>query len=270
MSVKLIAVDMDGTFLSDAKTYNRARFQQQYLRMKQQGIRFVVASGNQYYQLKSFFPEIASEIAFVAENGGWVVNAGEDVYNSDLPKTHFDQVVRYLQTRSEIEIIACGKNSAYTLRKYDDDFVTMAARYYHRLERVDDFDSIDDTFLKFGLNIADSLVPKMQAILHEELGDIMTAVTTGHGSIDLIVPGIHKANGLRLLQAQWGIEDKDVLAFGDSGNDLEMLRQAGYGFAMANASPAVKAVARFEAPHNNDEGVLNVIEKALNQDAPFR
>ncbi|MFW0765393.1 Cof-type HAD-IIB family hydrolase [Trabulsiella odontotermitis] len=270
MSVKLIAVDMDGTFLNDAKTYNRARFLQQYQRMKQQDIRFVVASGNQYYQLKSFFPEIAAEIAFVAENGGWVVNAGEDVYNSDLPKSHFDQVVRYLQTRSEFEIIACGKNSAYTLRKYDDAFVTMATRYYHRLERVDDFNNIDDTFLKFGLNIDDSLVPEMQALLHEELGDIMTAVTTGHGSIDLIIPGIHKANGLRLLQAQWGIEDKDVLAFGDSGNDLEMLRQAGYGFAMANASPAVKAVARFEAPHNNDEGVLEIIEKALNQDAPFR
>jgi hydroxymethylpyrimidine pyrophosphatase-like HAD family hydrolase len=74
MSVKLIAVDMDGTFLSDAKTYNRPRFLAQYARMKAQGIRFVVASGNQYYQLISFFPEIAHEIAFVAENGGWVVS----------------------------------------------------------------------------------------------------------------------------------------------------------------------------------------------------
>lgn len=56
MSIKLIAVDMDGTFLSDAKTYNRPRFLAQYQRMREQGIRFVVASGNQYYQLISFFP----------------------------------------------------------------------------------------------------------------------------------------------------------------------------------------------------------------------
>ena len=47
MSVKLIAVDMDGTFLSDAKTYNRPRFLNQYQRMREQNIRFVVASGNQ-------------------------------------------------------------------------------------------------------------------------------------------------------------------------------------------------------------------------------
>ena len=75
MSIKLIAVDMDGTFLSDAKTYNRPRFLAQYQRMREQNIRFVVASGNQYYQLISFFPEIAHQIAFVAENGGWVVSA---------------------------------------------------------------------------------------------------------------------------------------------------------------------------------------------------
>lgn len=60
-----------------------------------------------------------------------------------------------------------------------------------------------------------------------KLGDIMVPVTTGHGSIDLIIPGVHKANGLRILQARWGIEDSEVVAFGDSGNDVEMLRQAG-------------------------------------------
>ena len=56
MRIKLIAVDMDGIFLSDQKTYNRERFMAQYRQMKEQGIRFVVASGNQYYQLISFFP----------------------------------------------------------------------------------------------------------------------------------------------------------------------------------------------------------------------
>jgi hydroxymethylpyrimidine pyrophosphatase-like HAD family hydrolase len=66
--------------------------------MREQNIRFVVASGNQYYQLISFFPEIAHEIAFVAENGGWVVSAGEDVFNCQLPKDHFNTVIDHLQT----------------------------------------------------------------------------------------------------------------------------------------------------------------------------
>lgn len=269
MSVKLIAVDMDGTFLNDKKTYNRERFHQQYQQMKAQNIHFVVASGNQYYQLASFFPDIANEIAFVAENGGWVQDAGEDVYNCAMPRDHVDKITAFLLTRPEVEIIVCGKKSAYTLQSYDQSFHDIAVRYYHRLELVDNFDNLDDTILKFALNIPDEKVPQMQAILDEKLGHMLTAVTTGHGSIDLIIPGVHKANGLRILQQRWGIENSDVVAFGDSGNDVEMLRQSGFSFAMANARPHIKAAARFEAPHNNEEGVLDVIEKVLNGEAPF-
>ncbi|MCL7706568.1 Cof-type HAD-IIB family hydrolase, partial [Enterobacter kobei] len=143
------------------------------------------------------------------------------------------------------------------------------AKYYHRLEMVSDFDNLNDIFFKFGLNVSDHEIPRIQAMLHEKLNDIMVPVTTGHGSIDLIIPGVHKANGLRILQQRWGIEDSEVVAFGDSGNDVEMLRQSGFSFAMANARPHIKAVARFEAPHNNEEGVLDVIEKVLNGEAPF-
>ncbi|STV49733.1 hydrolase [Klebsiella pneumoniae subsp. ozaenae] len=80
---------------------------------------------------------------------------------------------------------------------------------------------------------------------------------------------MHKANGLRILQQRWGIEDHEVVAFGDSGNDIEMLQHAGFGFAMANAREDVKAVARYQAPHNNEEGVLQIIDKVLDREAPF-
>ena len=269
MSIKLIAVDMDGTFLSDAKTYNRPRFLAQYQRMREQGIRFVVASGNQYYQLISFFPELVDEIAFVAENGGWVVSGKEDIFNCQLPTTHFNAVVDHLQTLPHIEIIACGKRSAYTLNSYNDELKAVAAKYYHRLELVDDFNHLDDTILKFGLNVPDHLIPEIQPKLHAALGDMVTAVATGYGSIDLIIPGVHKANGLRILQERWGIDNHEVVAVGDSGNDIEMLQHAGFGFAMANAKAEVKSVASHHAPHNNEEGVLHIIDKVLNREAPF-
>ncbi|NGA70928.1 5-amino-6-(5-phospho-D-ribitylamino)uracil phosphatase [Escherichia coli] len=270
MSIKLIAVDMDGTFLSDQKTYNRERFMAQYQQMKAQGIRFVVASGNQYYQLISFFPEIANEIAFVAENGGWVVSEGKDVFNGELSKDAFTTVVEHLLTRPEVEIIACGKNSAYTLKKYDDAMKTVAEMYYHRLEYVDNFDNLEDIFFKFGLNLSDELIPQVQKALHEAIGDIMVPVHTGNGSIDLIIPGVHKANGLRQLQKLWGIDDSEVVVFGDGGNDIEMLRQAGFSFAMENAGSAVVAAAKYRAGSNNREGVLDVIDKVLKHEVMRR
>ena len=64
------------------------------------------------------------------------------------------------------------------------------------------------------------------------------------------MPGLHKVNGLRLLQQRWDISSDEVLAFGDGGNDLEMLVQSRFSFAMQNA-PQVKDAARYGAPSNN-------------------
>lgn len=269
MSVKLIAVDMDGTFLDDLKQYNRPRFLAQYARMKEQGIRFAVASGNQYYQLHSFFPEIAHEIAFVADNGAWVVCEGEDLFNGEFTAQEFNTVVDHLLTLADIEIIASGKQWGYILERYDPAFKQMAARYYHRLKEVDAFSADDDVFFKFALNLPDAILPEMMIALGESLDGIVVPVTSGHGSIDLIIPGLHKANGLRRVQARWGIADSEVVTFGDGGNDIEMLTQAGYGFAMQNAPENIRAIARYQAGHNNHQAVLDVIDKVLNHEAPF-
>ena len=63
----------------------------------------------------------------------------------------------------------------------------------------------------------------------------------------LIIPGVHKANGLRQLQKLWGANDSEVVVFGDGGGDIEMLRQAGFSFAMENAGNAVVAAAKYRS-----------------------
>ena len=55
MSIKMIVTDLDGTFYHQDLSYDKQRFDRLYEKMKAEGIRFVVASGNQYYQLISFF-----------------------------------------------------------------------------------------------------------------------------------------------------------------------------------------------------------------------
>lgn len=56
--IKMIAVDMDGTFLKATNEYNRQRFAKIYAEALKQDVKFVVASGNQYFQLKSFFQRL--------------------------------------------------------------------------------------------------------------------------------------------------------------------------------------------------------------------
>ncbi|MDU7125845.1 MAG: Cof-type HAD-IIB family hydrolase [Escherichia coli] len=231
MSVKVIVTDMDGTFLSDAKTYNNERFMVQYQELKKRGIEFVVASGNQYYQLISFFPELKDEISFVAENGALVYEHGKQLFHGEL-------------TRHESRIVIGEKP-------------------------VKDYQEIDDVLFKFSLNLPDEQIPLVIDKLHVALDGIMKPVTSGFGFIDLIIPGLHKANGITRLLKRWDLSPQNVVAIGDSGNDAEMLKIARYSFAMGNAAENIKQIARYATGDNNHEGALNVIQAVLDNKAPF-
>lgn len=74
MTVKVIVTDMDGTFLNDAKQYDRPRFLAQFAQLRQQGIEFVVASGNRYYQLISFSRKFASRFHSSQKTALWFMN----------------------------------------------------------------------------------------------------------------------------------------------------------------------------------------------------
>ena len=70
--IKLVAVDIDGTFVRSDYTYDISRFKRILSCMENAGCNFVVASGNQYYQLRDLFPGYCDELSFVAENGAFV------------------------------------------------------------------------------------------------------------------------------------------------------------------------------------------------------
>lgn len=266
MSVKMIAVDMDGTFLNSQNDYDRALFQTLYQQMQQQNVKFVVASGNQYYQLHSFFPEIADELSFVAENGAYVVSEGVEVACAEMPLETVHEILAILDTYEEVHTILCGKNSAYASNKEPQAFIDHGSIYYHRLKQVDDLYAItDDILFKFALSCPVEQAPEILEKLTTAFAGKITPVSSGHGDIDLIIPGVHKAQGLKTLQKIWQIEDTEVAAFGDSGNDLEMLEHAGYSYAMCNAQPAVKAVASAVIATNDQNGVLLQVGKLLEE-----
>ena len=97
----------------------------------------------------------------------------------------------------------------------------------------------------------------------------MKPVTSGFGFVDLIIPGLHKANGISRLLKRWSISPQACVAIGDSANDTEMLKLVRYSFAMANAAESIKAVSRYATDDNNHDGALKVIQAVLDHATPF-
>ncbi|MBO4400312.1 MAG: HAD family hydrolase [Selenomonadaceae bacterium] len=265
--VKLVAVDVDGTFMRDDYTFDVARFEKILARMKKSGCNFVVASGNQYYQLRGIFAKYGDEISFISDNGAYVEARGELIFAADIPKAAVNFAVDVCREIPGVGNFMCGVKSAYCERgTVPEDIFNFMRKYMPRMELVDDFKAVDDQILKFALLVPETETYRYYEILREKLGDTLTATTSGHGSIDLIIPGLHKASGIKRLVERFGIAPEECAAFGDSGNDIEMLRYCGESYAMANAAENVRAAAKYICPANNEDGVLVTLDKIFGGD----
>lgn len=261
--IKAIAVDMDGTFLNSHKDYNRKLFAKLFAQMRTQNIKFIVASGNQSYQLYRYFPEHFNEITFVAENGALVLNGQTEIFSAHFDQATLNKIYHFLYQEDLINFCLSGKKSAYVLKNADLAYQNELKHYCPRLKVIEHLNEIDDQIFKFNLNVAASQTALTQQLLNTKLKNYARATSSGHGDIDIILPHINKAYGLTHALNQWSLSADELAAFGDGGNDLEMLQFANYSYAMANSYPEVFKVAKTVVPSNDDDGVLTTIKKIL-------
>lgn len=258
MVVKCIVVDMDGTFLSKGNDYNRERFAPIFQELKQRGIAFVVASGNQYYQISSFFDD--EQIIYAAENGAWISQNGKDL---DISFMNFKDALNIFQVLEQFEHVdacICGKKSAYVL---EERLIPRMSMCFPVVKVIEHVDEIDDQLFKIALETPMDQTEKIKEAIMKVLPKQMEAVNSGFGCIDINQKGVDKGSALLKICDYLHITPDEVMAFGDSGNDVGMLKLAKYSYAMQNAQPQIKELASYSAPACEDEGVLQVLEAFL-------
>lgn len=187
MTVNVVVTDMDGTFSRRCQAVRSCTLHGAIPGTEKRNIEFVVASGNQYYQLISFFPELKDEISFVAENGALVYEHGKQLFHGELTRHESRIVIGELLKDKQLNFVACGLKSAYVSKNAPETFVALMAKHYHRLQPVNDYHDIDDILFKFSLNLPDEQIPLVIDKLHVSLDGIMKPVTSGFGFIDLII-----------------------------------------------------------------------------------
>ncbi len=262
--IRLIACDLDGTLL-DAAHDIHADFWPLLAQLQARGILFCPASGRQYFKLREQFAQAGDRLAYIAENGTFVVHCGEEIRADCLPPTVAHALIattRKLQaTGARAGSVLCGKRSAYIEWK-EPAFHAEVSRYYKRLEVVDDLLDVQDDFLKVAVFDFESSQHNVYPVF-AHFADTHQVVVSGLHWLDVMAAHANKGTGLRHLQEMLGISPAQTMVFGDYLNDLEMMDQATYAYAMENAHPDLKARARFIAPANTDNGVVRTIRHVL-------
>ncbi len=259
--IKLIVSDMDGTLLNDEKKMPEG-FYALLPRLKEKGIRFVVASGRQYPSLKRDFAEHIRDVTVIAENGAFVVQDGKELYFKGMSHEQICHCLQAIRTLDKVEPLLCAKYCGYTESPelYD---VLVSPKFHYDMELVENlYDEREGvtkvSMVEYGGKGAHDCYVKLLPLLTDE----MTLVESGGECLDTGLKGVTKGRAVAELQKMWNITPEETAVFGDQFNDVEMFTQAAYSYAMENAPEEVKKKARFIAGDNNKGAVVDVI-KAL-------
>ncbi|MBT1710686.1 Cof-type HAD-IIB family hydrolase [Fulvivirgaceae bacterium PWU5] len=258
-SVRLVASDMDGTLLN-TKHELSPDFFTIFNRMRSKEILFSAASGRQYQNLYNCFPGIQDEIIFIAENGSYVMHQGKELHIQPMDRDLTRDLLKRIKKLPNVLAILCGKKSAY-IDNDDPAFVGRLSMYYDEYAIVDNLVNVDDDeFLKIA--ICDLSGAEQNSYPHflEYQHDLQIKVS-GNVWLDLSHKLAHKGKALDVVQKKFGIGCEHTMVFGDYLNDVEMMGEAHFSFAMENAHPEVKNVARFTTHSNDNRGVLSILEQ---------
>ena len=260
---KAVAVDMDGTFLNDQRNYDHDLFAQVLNKLEKSNIQFIVASGRPFARLKNDFSEFIDRVDFVTANGSRLIVEGKEVAVEGLTKKQTIDLINFVHhTYGSMATMAYGRETAYIGTEApakDKEFLQYFAK--ESVEISDWQELPDDTFIELTFHHDSKIAGEIEKKFNEQYGNIVTTFASNPVAIDAVKHGINKATGLKKLLAYFGLTGEDLIAFGDSGNDIPMLDFAKYSYAMENGMAIAKEHAKYLAPSNNDNGVIDPISK---------
>lgn len=262
---KFIAIDIDGTLYDDHDHFDVQRFNRDYQELINRDILLVVATGNSYDAVRTIFKSCPVD-TFVAENGGRVVINGQDIISHVHQQDLLERLVKFIVRQNYHSDLFSLSGASQTF--IDDQFKDIAVPFYPHHEYFSALEQVDEPVYNVNLSWfiqRPSLASIQQVIttINQAFPQEVQATYSGAYSIDILPYGVNKAAGLKELVNHFPQRNlNDVVAFGDTSNDLEMIRESGLGFAMKNATADLKQVAdQITQRDNNHNGLLYEIEK---------
>ena len=261
--IKIIFSDMDGTLLTSENKLP-AGFDEMIAELKRRGVLFAPASGRQYAALLRSFEKYRDEFLFVAEGGTLVKYHDKEIFSHPMDVATVKQLMAAGAAMENIMCVWCGKNDSYILREFDKpEYTDDMEKYYTHRTAVDSWDDVTDTPIKVAFfdrsGHADKNIYDKLAAFHSTL----QVAQTIDWWVDVSSPGANKGEAIENVCRIMNVKPEECAAFGDYLNDCEMLQTVGYGFAVANAHPYVKNIAKFQTESNDKAGVLKAIRRFI-------
>ncbi|WP_019635890.1 Cof-type HAD-IIB family hydrolase [Paenibacillus fonticola] len=239
MKYKLLALDMDGTLLTS--NHDISPKTEEWLRKAMAaGVHVCLSTGRSYDEAVSYGEQLGLETPMITVNGSEVWRTPHELYHREL----FDK--KLIGQMYEIA------------REKDVYFWAYAVEGVYREDNWDPSLLDRNQWLKFGFTTKDD---ELRHAINIELQNLQGLEITNSSpyNFEINPQGVNKATGAAHVCELLGIQMSEVVAVGDSLNDLAAIQAAGLGVAMGNAQIAVKENADVVTASNNDDGIALII-----------
>lgn len=266
MRYRMLAIDLDKTLLDDSSRIS-PRSKQAIREAVKEGVIITISTGRMYLTSLPFVKELSL-------NSDWpMIN-----YQGALIRTTGEGRVLYhrpLANDLAVSIAAVAEEKGEEVCAYIDERVYINRENYFSSRYREKYDVAVETVGRLDLFLEQQGWDPTKVTIFNWDGkfeEIRTSLESIYsGKFTMIKPYPYfleftdikatKGQALRRLSAALDIRREEIISFGDSQNDLDMIQYAGLGVAMANALPEVLAAADLITATNTEDGVAKVIEE---------
>lgn len=262
MSYKLVALDLDGTLLNEDKQIT-PETAAAVRRVRELGTEVTLCTGRMFAASLPYARELGLTLPLVTYNGGLVMG-------QDRREILYQRTLSHHYAR---EIIMQAREAGFAINYYHEDRllveeITEQHRLYAAwsrvpLEPVEDLLALPHDPLKILLMGNEEKLDRFAREMDRRFDGAVYLTKSWPTFLEFMHPEATKGLGLRALLEHLGLDKSQVLVVGDSYNDLEMFKYAGFAVAMENAADEVKQAAHYVTKSNRENGVAEVLKKFI-------
>lgn len=265
MNKKMLVLDIDGTLTNSKKEITEAT-KAAITSVMEKGHVVVIASGRPTPGTKKVCEELNLKKYngyVLSYNGAKITRLGDGqvVHQKVLDTRYIPEIFEYVLAR-DMGMMTYEDNAAITGTRIDE-YMELEARINSiDLKTVEKFvEYVNFPVNKCLLTKEAALAEKACEELAEKYKDELSIYRSEPFFVEIMPKGVDKAASLEVLRNILGIEREDIVCCGDGFNDLSMIKYAGVGVCMANGADACKEAADYIAPSNDEDGLVDVVEK---------
>lgn len=263
--MKLVMFDLDGTLLSDMHNISQGN-REAFRKLHQKGYRLGIASGRRVTNIEGILKQDVEYFdVLIGENGFQTkdLKIQESIYTDKLTVDQIKEIIETFEDdEGKVNFVYFGDEGSVFYK--ENDFSKKQQELFERVSKYLNGDNFPE-LSKLCMPVAPELANNYRIRVENIKGKPYHGVMTGTGFFEFMNVETSKWKALYKYLQKYGLTKDDVIAFGDSGNDMEILSNVGFAVAMQNADDKVKAICQAitEYPYNEDGVGKYIIDHML-------